>query len=242
MVVQVKVDTRETALINTLDTSFDFNIEPLDIGDVVIEDHDNHVLLVFERKTVADLAASIKDGRYKEQKHRLLSNYQAHRITYIIEGGSVIPKDGHGLRKSVYSGVFMNSMYRDGVHFVFTKGIAETAQWICDVATKLREKPESFKRNEEGEDEYLLSRKAKCRKIDNIDPQACYKLQLCQVPGVSYKLAEGIIERYPTLYELMNHLGSFDSKSLAIKSVSAIPLIGVKKATTIIEYLRPELV
>lgn len=240
MVTQVKVDTRESGLINILDSSFDFSIEPLDIGDVTIEDPENDIKLVFERKTVADLAASIKDGRYKEQKHRLLSNFPAASITYIIEDGAIIAKDLHGLRKSVYSGVYMNSMYRDGVHVVFTKNIGETAQWIRDVATKCREKPESFKSNKEGDD-YLLSRKSKCRKIENIDPISCYKLQLCQVPGISYKLAEGIIERYPSLLSLMTHLGSFTSKASAVKCLSEVPLIGAKKASTIIEYLRPEL-
>lgn len=241
MVLQVKIDNRESSLINTLETSFDFTIEPLDIGDVLIEDPENNIQLVFERKTLADLAASIKDGRYKEQKHRLLSNYSPRNVTYIIEDGHLIPKDAHGLRKSVYSGVYMNSLYRDGVHIVFTKNLLETAQWIQNVATKCKEKPDSFKKNEEDSGDYLLSRKAKCRKIDNIDPQACYKLQLCQIPGVSYKLAEGIIERYPTLLAFMTHIGSFADKSTAVKSIATIPLIGAKKATTIIEYLRPEL-
>lgn len=238
MVLSVKIDTRETALINHLDTSFDYKIEPLDIGDVHIADTEHNINLIFERKTIADLAASIKDGRYKEQKHRLLSNFGANKITYIIEEGHIIPKDAHGLRKSVFAGVYMNSMYRDGVHLVFTKNLAETSLFIHNVATKCKEKPESFK---EVEGDYLQSRKAKCRKIDNIDPTSCYKLQLCQIPGVSYKVAEGIIERYPTMFALMAHLGSFTDKATAVKAIAGIPLIGSKKATTFIEYLRPEL-
>ena len=38
-----------------------------------------------ERKTTCDLYSSIRDGRYKEQKCRLLNNYDKRKILYIIE-------------------------------------------------------------------------------------------------------------------------------------------------------------
>lgn len=242
MVLQVFVDNRESALISQLDSSFDFLIQPLELGDVLLTDEEHGLALVFERKTLSDLAASIKDGRYKEQKHRLLANYPAHRITYIVEEGHILPKDAHGLKKSVYFGIYAHSMYRDGVHVVFTKNIQETALFIHDVATKCKENPGKFKAVEGDEGDYIHSRKAKCRKIDNIDPIACYKLQLCQVPGISYKLAEGIIEKFPTLMSFMQHLSTFTNQADAIKTIAKLPLIGAKKAATIVGYLRPDLV
>lgn len=241
MVLHVKIDTRESALVQQFDTSFDFLIEPLDLGDVLMVDEEHGIQLVFERKTLADLSASIKDGRYKEQKHRLLATYPAKCITYIIEEGSLLPKDVHGMKKTVYSGIYTHSMYRDGIHVVFTKNLGETAAWIRDVATKCNENPAKFC-NEGADPNYLHSRKAKCRKIENIDPQACYKLQLCQIPGVSYKVADGIIEKFPTLLSLMQHVGVYDTKGAAIKEFSSLPMIGAKKAAIIVEYLRPELV
>lgn len=237
----MRVDTRESALIQQFDSSFDFVIEPLDIGDIIIEDQDHGIQLVFERKTLSDLSASIKDGRYKEQKHRLLATFPQRCVTYIIEEGQLIAKDAHGLRASVYTGIYTHSMYRDGVHVVFTKNLAETAAWIRNVATKCKENPEKFKSGGEGGTDYLSSRKAKCRKIENIDVQACYKLQLCQIPGVSYKLAESIIDKYPTLMDFLKQLGTYATKQEAVKAVSQLSLIGTKKATTIVEYLRPEL-
>lgn len=243
MVLKVIVDTRETGMIKEFDSSFDFLIQNLDVGDVLMQDDDHDLSLVFERKTLSDLAASIKDGRYKEQKHRLLATYPAHRITYIIEEGHIVPRDLTGLmRKSVFFGMYINTMYRDGIHVVFTKSLSETAVFIHDVATKCRENPEKFKAVGRGEDDYILSRKAKTRKIENIDPSACYQLQLCQIPGVSHKLAEGIINAYPTLMSFMQHLSTFTSKDAAVKNVAKLPLIGGKKATVIVEYLRPDLV
>lgn len=243
MVLHVKIDSREAALVQQFDTAFDFVIEPLDLGDVLIEDEENNIRLVFERKTLADLAASIKDGRYKEQKCRLLAAYPAKCITYIIEEGSLIPKDVCGLKKSVYSGIYVHSMFRDGVHVVFTKNLGETAAWIREVATKCKENPAKVGGGggAAADDPYLHSRKAKSRKIENIDPQACYKLQLCQIPGVSYKVADAIIERYPTLVSLMAQMSAYETKAVAVKELSALPMIGAKKAAGIIAYLRPEL-
>jgi threonine dehydrogenase-like Zn-dependent dehydrogenase len=44
--------------------------------------------MIIERKTLADLLASIKDGRYEEQSHRLkyASGFPSHNVLYIIEG------------------------------------------------------------------------------------------------------------------------------------------------------------
>ena len=42
----------------------------LDLGDIIIE-YNDIPLIIIERKTIPDLLASIKDGRYKEQKKRI---------------------------------------------------------------------------------------------------------------------------------------------------------------------------
>jgi ERCC4-type nuclease len=47
--------------------------EQLEIGDIQIIFDDK--LYVYERKTVSDLLSSINDGRYKEQKIRLLNSH-----------------------------------------------------------------------------------------------------------------------------------------------------------------------
>ena len=47
--------------------------ERLDVGDVVLKTDDGGTALVVERKTWADLASSLTDGRYAEQKARLLA-------------------------------------------------------------------------------------------------------------------------------------------------------------------------
>ena len=60
--------------------------ENLPLGDFIISDEKEDKLII-ERKTINDLLASIKDGRYDEQSYRLNGlNHHNHNIIYLIEG------------------------------------------------------------------------------------------------------------------------------------------------------------
>ena len=59
--------------------------ENLSIGDYHIKLNGNTIVII-ERKTINDLANSIVDGRYREQKKRLLDNFEKEKILYILEG------------------------------------------------------------------------------------------------------------------------------------------------------------
>ena len=86
----IRVDTREDALhgMFKLNSAHELRSESLPVGDVIISSTDETVRIVFERKTLLDLAASIRDGRYKEQSHRLqaIPGVHCHNVVYIIEG------------------------------------------------------------------------------------------------------------------------------------------------------------
>jgi len=79
------IDQRENKIKNLLEEDENIEYTNLDLGDFVFKIKDE-IVLIIERKTVEDLAASIKDGRYREQKSRLLANFSKHQILYIIEG------------------------------------------------------------------------------------------------------------------------------------------------------------
>ena len=93
--MKLKIDNREKKLINLI-TAFkeqynlkniDITIEVLDIGDFIICDDDDNEILIIERKSLNDLASSIKDGRYVEQSLRLSNlSLHNHNIIYLIEG------------------------------------------------------------------------------------------------------------------------------------------------------------
>jgi ERCC4-type nuclease len=90
------IDIREDSLYNDIfdrdldiyKDKIDITKAPLDLGDIHIKYND--ILYIFERKTVKDLISSIHDGRYREQKARMLSIYNTIQLSYIIEEDDVI--------------------------------------------------------------------------------------------------------------------------------------------------------
>jgi ERCC4-type nuclease len=119
----LKLDIREKRLIqliNTANTGYNFTIktENLALGDIIICDDDETELLLIERKSLADLAASIKDGRYSEQSYRLNSySLHNHNIIYLIEGNlSMFGSNYHS--KNRYNPLYLLfCITRDSVYY-----------------------------------------------------------------------------------------------------------------------------
>ena len=145
----VKVDTREhdllqqlTQLITNIPIFKDITLksETLPIGDIIICD-DKEEKLVIERKSVSDLLASIKDGRYEEQSYRLNgSNHHNHNIIYLIEGDvnrvNRFKSDNRVEKLTLYSAMFSLNYYK-GFSVFRSFSLEETATIICNMAYKL---------------------------------------------------------------------------------------------------------
>lgn len=142
------IDNREIALIaqcKALTTSLfdklEFTIKNLPIGDVVIKknEDDSEDCIIIERKTIHDLAASIKDGRYIEQSYRLDGlNCHNHNIIYLIEGDLYrYTKKGKSNidKQTLYSAIF-SIMYFKGFSVMCSKSVEETAFIICNMTNK----------------------------------------------------------------------------------------------------------
>ena len=237
--MRVLVDMRETKLYQYLvDMIDDVEIvsESLDIGDVQIVVDDPKIRLIFERKTEKDLAASIKDGRYREQKLRMLHTAPKHHCTYIIENPD--HWESHACPPSSYTGAILNTMYRDGMHIVVVPNTQSTAQWIAKVVEKCKEHPDKFVAPSTAEHEYLEMRKVKTKRQDNIDVRTCFQLQICQVPGISQKLASSICEKYESWRVLLKALDACESFEHKVRMLCQIPLIGDKKARMFLEFIQ----
>ena len=106
----IKIDCREHDLIPLIKSKFEdsknIQIETgsLPIGDILFLKDEKEILIV-ERKKASDLAASIKDGRYKEQSFRLDGNeLPNHNILYLIEGNlNTTRMDKTTLMSSIFS-------------------------------------------------------------------------------------------------------------------------------------------
>ena len=83
--VSLILDNREKDLKSAFP---DAEYKNLDLGDIQIninkDDETSELFLLIERKTMKDLISSVNDGRYREQKKRLLdSNIPNQKIMYL---------------------------------------------------------------------------------------------------------------------------------------------------------------
>lgn len=111
----------------------------LPLGDVIVcEEHSPQTeLFIIERKSFADLLASVKDGRYEEQSYRLKhsNTLHNHNIIYIIEGVFAqvrSPQD----KKIIMSSIISLNLFK-GFSVYRTSSIRETAEWILSIASKV---------------------------------------------------------------------------------------------------------
>ena len=196
----------------------------LDLGDIIFK-KDGEEILIIERKTLSDLYSSIQDGRYKEQKIRLMGNYPIEKIVYIIEG-NISQQNIKFFKnsKSITNGALLNMMFRDKLNIIRTKDINETCDILYCLGSKIIKNPEFFSvnnvnnvnnvnsTNNVNQISYLET--IKVAKKDNLNPKLCNILQLSQIPGVSKVMAETIIEKYGSISNLIGEyqkIGSGES-------------------------------
>lgn len=241
MNISIIIDNRESKLYSII-SERDLDIykdrinikkEQLEIGDIHLIFND--ICYIYERKTVADLIASVKDGRYKEQKNRLLA--LSKNNNYIIEGDSINANKNLKNQKMLTS-IYCNSIYRDKINLFFTNNIEDTATFILLLATKIIEKPDNFILNSTNiPSDYIDVCKIKSKKNQNIDKETCYLLQLSQIPGISKEIAKKIKEVYPTMPLLIKSFEELPDIKSKIALLTKIDNIGPNKASIIIDYL-----
>lgn len=141
--MKIIVDVRERELIDAfsrmqgndpkLMTGLDIEQKQLPLGDILFPS----ASLIIERKTIDDLVASIRDGRYKEQSFRLQHNngeYHHHNILYVVEG--VLSKYPMPTKKVVY-GAITSLNYGKGFSVIRTSSVTETAELLAHMAAKI---------------------------------------------------------------------------------------------------------
>lgn len=109
----------------------------LPIGDILIKTDEGKDVMIVERKTLADLLASIKDGRYEEQSHRLkyASGFPAHNVVYIIEG--MLSTLRTFMEKKLVISAIASLNYFKGFSVFRTSGVQETADTLIYMADKI---------------------------------------------------------------------------------------------------------
>ena len=248
--MNVIIDTRETKLIRYFSSYPDITVQSLDVGDVWIQSP--QVSFIIERKTISDVMASIKDGRYREQKQRLQVKHQppSCRVFYIIEGTMpTLSQSHHSMKGSTVIASVLHTIFRDGYLCYKTRNIQETAEMIQLLIQKVKETPHKILPTTPTSSPSYQIDTIKVAKKANMNPARCYQLQLCQIPKVSYKSATIIQTHYPSwtkLIECFESVEDIETRPYALAELRGEPTttgktprkLGKKLSETIYEYLQ----
>ena len=212
-------------------TKHEIKSERLPLGDIILHDPgqgQGRDIVIFERKTLVDLAASIRDGRYKEQSFRLIetaaaTGFHTHNIVYIIEGDLARYDERHTqITKTALQSAMVSLMYYKGFSVVRTMNLGETAEFILNFADKVAKESADGMRPAHnvvvgGDDTATTATtataqaysevSAKKEKRDYITRENIGEIMLAQVPGVSAKMAAVILAKYDgSIYEFLGDL------------------------------------
>jgi len=215
----IKIDTRENDLMATMALLFKehnhtIHMEKMALGDIILIDKKNDEIenekIIFERKSLYDLASSIKDGRYNEQSFRLNNHaIHNHNIIYIIEGDleRYNPTKGRIDKKTLYSALIALNYFK-GFSVIRTKNLNETCELIIHFADKLDKessKPSFYDENKK-EKEINYCEVIKKEKKNNITTENIGEIMLSSIPGVSSKSAITIMREYRTIKNLIKEI------------------------------------
>ena len=199
------LDTRESELIKLLETQECMIVKQLPVADIWIgittEGQVVEGSLIIERKSIRDLEASILDGRYREQRSRILSYCQENKTQplYILEG-ALSSNTGRLQKKAIMK--FINRLiFHYQIPVVQTQSIVETAELIQALVEQWRDDPTSLQRTTElvkVTDGIHIN-----KKVNAGDHRHFAITVLAQCPGVSVKMAEVLVDTFKTLKGVM---------------------------------------
>jgi len=232
----IKIDTRETEIKKFFKDATYAKVEKLPLGDVIFQWNGKDIWVI-ERKEITDLAHSIKDGRFREQKIRLLSNYKPSQILYLIEGDLNLPLNMEIQTnmpvKTLYSSIY-NMMLRDDLKVYKTSGMNETLRFLKNFVWKMQTQGKSFMKQYTIEDYHDSNMKMKLSKKKELDKPTCFLYQLCQVKGVSQKIAKVIVSKHPSWISLYKAIETQETEKDKIGYISNMQVPINKKQNKII--------
>jgi ERCC4-type nuclease len=237
--MKIIIDEREASLYHLCQTfaeTHQMKLVPIEkrvlqLGDIIFTSDDESVThLVIERKSFSDLLASVKDGRYAEQSHRLIHCFpNPHNIVYLLEGMFSTVHQEKDKKKIISCMASLN--YFKGFSLMRTVSASETAQHIVYLADKIAKelplkKPQAIEVSQEplAESETAPSAQptnapepycsvVKASKKANITKENIGEIILCQIPGISSTTAVELMKPFNTFAEFMNKIKE-DSKYL----------------------------
>jgi crossover junction endonuclease MUS81 len=233
--MKVIIDERETSLYELCLNSEYLNKEMfvlekrvLQLGDILFtSDDEATTFLCIERKSLQDLLASIKDGRYSEQSYRLSNCFpNPHNVVYLLEGMLSTVKD-----KKVVISCIASLNYFKGFSVHRTVSLAETTMYILCMADKIAKelkkgtKPigdkvvvnqilagessaEQLSTTEKPVESTDYCNVVKVSKKANITKENIGQMILMQIPGISSAISIEIMKPFSNFLEFVDRIRS----------------------------------
>ena len=192
------IDYREKELIALLPEEKTKNLPVADIWISVTENElpsEGGVLI--ERKTIADFEASFLDGRYREQRTRLLAFAHEHKASpmYILEGNinSTRRTDPATLQQ-----LLNRLQLRYKIPVMVTNSVGSTAELCQLIQKQLQNDPKCFIHEQVAYDKTIHVKK----KDNQSDTKYLYLSMIQQISGISSTIASRLQEVYPKFSDL----------------------------------------
>ena len=198
--MRIVVDYREKALLGAFHQHHEtVNVESknLEVADILIENDAGSKILI-ERKTLKDLSASIRDGRYREQAERLTKSCDERECVFYLIEGSTSAYSKTNSKYTLPMATLVSAMFTLSTEFRFslyrTNDVRESADWIICVASKFNKGSSGASRPCQ---RHLLKRS------DAITKDNVASIMIAQIPGMSVGSASQIIEQAGGLQQLL---------------------------------------
>jgi ERCC4-type nuclease len=216
---------------------------------------DDEIMLryVIERKTARDLASSIVDGRYTEQKGRMLGvGREVDRAFYLVEGQL---HHQEGMQPATLRAALSSTHILHGIHVLHTDCLEQTITLLRKMHTRLQHSFATFlhaarSNTAETKQTYIHTHlhtlplppsriipftdyQDKCRKSTRsaggaLTIKGLFIQQLCALPGISAAKAEAITSLFPTPVALVGGLVGMGEKE-AVGVLAELPVPGQLK-------------
>jgi len=218
--MKVFIDMRETALFGVLTALPDMSgvaveLKALDLGDIAITTDlsgAEQMACVLERKSADDLGSSHTDGRYREQRARLLAQRgTGTAIGYLLEVPSIPARgwcQGRFTQKDLRTAVSRLQL-RYTIPVFQTSSIQDSAAYIASIVKSLQADPAVFRTGlatTATAAANVYTEAIHVKKADNSTPDRVFRSLLRVVPGLGPVAVEAIVTHckgsFPALYAL----------------------------------------
>ena len=200
--MELVVDDRERAVLIYLNKILKVQVDRITVGDYAFV-YKKKVIVIVERKSLADLASSIKDGRM-ENNNKLLDAQKKHgcHILYIVEG-SAYPNLERKIGRMPYKclqGKLDSLLFRHNIKIIWTKDCEHTAKRLAGLSATFTKFAKDglygeFKDVEGGTNNVI-------KPIHKVNIDQVHIKMLTKITGVSYKTAMAALQKY-TVQQLL---------------------------------------